>query len=285
MATDRERARRAGDGACVSLRLLGGFSLVAGQVQVQLAASLQRLVALVALRGPISRHATRSTLWPLTDGMTGGRRLRTSLWRLRTRWPGLVTVAGGDLALGEEVLDDVSELASSADVVMSAETGVPPDAAADVLLRAGPLLPGWHEDWAVLDRERLVTTRMHALEALASRQLLCGRPGAALEAALEAVRADPLRESAHRAVLAAHVADGNFAEAHAHLALAERLMRAELGVRPTAAILPPGLQVGPSGVSTGRGAAGITQRPTPAGDDAAQWPKPAAAGRQARQPT
>jgi DNA-binding SARP family transcriptional activator len=60
-----------------------------------------------------------------------------------------------------------------------------------------------------------------------------GRYGEAVQAAYGAVRADPLRESAHRAVVRVHLAEGNLGEAvHAYDSFRTRLAD-ELGVTPT----------------------------------------------------
>jgi hypothetical protein len=72
----------------------------------------------------------------------------------------------------------------------------------------GELLPGWYEDWVLVERKRLRQLRMHALEALAEKLTEAGRYGVAMPAAYAAVRADPVRESAHRAVVRVHLAEG-----------------------------------------------------------------------------
>jgi DNA-binding SARP family transcriptional activator len=58
------------------------------------------------------------------------------------------------------------------------------------------------------------------------------RPEAA-EAALAAVAQEPLRESAHRLVMEAHLADGNPGEAVRHYRLFARLLGRQLGLQPS----------------------------------------------------
>ena len=61
--------------------------------------------------------------------------------------------------------------------------------------------------------------------------------GLAMEAALAALRGDALRESAHRAVIRIHLAEGNLAEArHAYEQCCEVLDR-EIGAAPSAATM------------------------------------------------
>ncbi|MGW1987567.1 AfsR/SARP family transcriptional regulator [Streptomyces collinus] len=114
--------------------------------------------------------------------------------------------------------------------------GGPPPAAQlpQGLLRGEDLLPGWDEEWLLPERERLRQLRLHALDALAEALVREGRPALALEAAWESVRAEPLRESAHRAAVSAHLAEGNLSEAVRHYRSFQRLLREELGVEPSA---------------------------------------------------
>ena len=60
------------------------------------------------------------------------------------------------------------------------------------------------------------------------------RYGDAVRVGLAVVAAEPLRESAHRAVVGAHIAEGNFAEALRHYETYKRILAAELGLEPSA---------------------------------------------------
>lgn len=71
------------------------------------------------------------------------------------------------------------------------------------------LLPGWPELWLVPERERFHQLRLHALEALCARLTGVGWHGAAVDAGLAVVSADPLRESARGALIDAYLAEGN----------------------------------------------------------------------------
>jgi DNA-binding SARP family transcriptional activator len=71
------------------------------------------------------------------------------------------------------------------------------------------------------------------LETVAARLAAEGLFGMALEAALAALRSDPLRESAHRAVIRIHLAEGNLAEAAQAYRQCRALLARELGVEPS----------------------------------------------------
>jgi two-component SAPR family response regulator len=73
-------------------------------------------------------------------------------------------------------------------------------------------LPGWYDDWALMERERIRQRLLHALEAVSRRLARAGDYAGAVEAAMLAISAEPLRESAQRALIEAHVAEGNLAE-------------------------------------------------------------------------
>jgi DNA-binding SARP family transcriptional activator len=96
------------------------------------------------------------------------------------------------------------------------------------------LLPGWYDDWALIEQERVRQRLLHALEAL-SRKLVCVyRYAEAVEVAMMAVGADPLRESAQRALIEAHLAEGNRVEAQRSFDMYRDLLHRELGTDPDA---------------------------------------------------
>jgi DNA-binding SARP family transcriptional activator len=88
----------------------------------------------------------------------------------------------------------------------------------------------------VIERERLRQLFMHALERLSAEARAQGRFGEATEAGLAAVAFEPLRESAHRVVIEAHLAEGNVGEAIRQYELLRRLLQSKLGLEPTAQI-------------------------------------------------
>lgn len=92
------------------------------------------------------------------------------------------------------------------------------------------LLPEWEDEWLVPERERLRQLRLHALDEDAHRLAAQEHYGAAVDVALAAVCMDPLRESAHRTLIAVHLAEGNLAEADRALQRCRRTLLAELGV-------------------------------------------------------
>ncbi|WP_329274491.1 AfsR/SARP family transcriptional regulator [Streptomyces sp. NBC_00691] len=224
------------------LRLLGQFRLEFPAGPVDLCGNAQRLLAFLGLRRRVSRSVLAGTLWPdVTEEHARGS-LRTSLWKLPHGDRPLVRCGGESVELTDTLRVDAHTLAETALSVVRAEEPPRPGPAPLVLLGGGELLPGWDEDWVLLERERLRQLRLHALDALAEGLTRQGSPALALEAALASVRIEPLRESAHRAVVAAHLSEGNVIEAVRHYRAYRVLLRNELGLEPSTQLtrmIPP----------------------------------------------
>jgi DNA-binding SARP family transcriptional activator len=220
--------------------LVGGFQLVEGEAQVALAEGSQRLLALLALRGrPVKRLLVAGTLWPdVTEGRAYAS-LRSALSRLYGAVRDSVEVNPGDLSLAPNVRVDLRESQALAHRLLDA-VDEPLQAAdlsrAAITALSGELLPDWYDDWVLLEAEDWRQLRLHALEALAGLLAAAGRYGDAAAAALAAVRADPLRESAHTALIQVHLAERNRSEALREFKRYQRLLRAELDIEPTAGL-------------------------------------------------
>jgi DNA-binding SARP family transcriptional activator len=219
------------------VRLLDGFELelpgragpTAGD---DLPRAVQRLVAHLCLARRTTRTAAAGRLWPDVPEDHAHGSLRSALWRLNRVAPGLVAASGGALRLAADVRVDVRDLTDWARRATAPPTG-PGDVAVPDAALLGDLLPGWYDDWVLLERERLRQLRMQALEAVAARLASLGRHGEALETAHAAIRAEPLRESAHRTVVGVHLAEGNVVEAVRAFEFFRTMLEEELGVPPS----------------------------------------------------
>lgn len=221
------------------LMLLGGFSLMGGTQEIELPLSAQRLVAFLALRErPISRAYLAGTLWPDCSSERSLADLRMALWRTNHSGSPVVEAAGMRLRLRPEVQVDVRTLID----LGRATAG---NAARRVAARLGlswselsmDLLPDWYDDWLVDDREGVRQLRLHALELLTAELSSNGRHAEAIQAALAAVRIEPLRETAHAALIRAHLAEGNRSEAVRQFHRCRELLWQELGVEPSESII------------------------------------------------
>lgn len=197
--------------------------------------AIQRLVARLSLARFPDRNAIAGQLWPDVPEDHAHGSLRSALWRLGRVAPGTVEVNGGALSLAEGVGVDIRDLETWAVRVLD------PHASGDDLMvpggaLRGQLLPGWSDEWVLLERERLRQLRMHALEALADKLASSGRFGEAVEAANAVVHEEPLRESAHRAVVRVHLAAGEVVEAQRAYEAFRELLADTMGVAPTASM-------------------------------------------------
>jgi DNA-binding SARP family transcriptional activator len=157
--------------------------------------------------------------------------LRTTLWRLRRPECTLVATTTTHVGLNPEVRIDVSELDAVANRVLRG--GTAGEGELERLRTAGDVLPDSYDDWVIIERERFRQVRLHALEALCEALVDAGEFPAAINAGLAAVDGEPLRESAHRAVIRAHVAEGNYNEAIRQYRLFRGLLADKLGLQPS----------------------------------------------------
>jgi DNA-binding SARP family transcriptional activator len=217
------------------LVLLGAARVEHDGQRLPLTEALVRLLAYLALDGgPVRRSSLAGTLWPDCTEQRALGNLRSALWRIHRVEPGLVEIRASTLMLGTDIGVDAR------DVVVASRALLQPQRDDDVaaflwLIDDAQLLPGWDDHWVLFERERQRQLRLHALETLA--ELLCRRGdcGVALDAALAALRIEPLRESAHRAVIRIHQAEGNLVEARRQYEACARLLWDELGLAPSPA--------------------------------------------------
>lgn len=215
------------------LTLLGGFDLVVDDVSVPLTGSAQRLVALLALRRPsVTRTYAAGMLWPDRPDERAAANLRSALWRLPTEGRAVVESTDDRLALSPGVACDFDELLALARRAIVGDwprVGDPVDPA--VFCRT--LLPGWYLDWVVADGERLRERCAQGLEALCRSLSAVRRHAEAVEAGMAVVAFDQLRESAQRALVEAHLAQGNRAAAASQYRRFETHMASELRLAPS----------------------------------------------------
>ena len=216
----------------VRVSLLNAFGLTCDGVAVQLPLSVQRLVAFVALhRHPVLRPYVAGSLWPETSDERASANLRSVLWRLHRTGFGVVEAVDQQLRLGADVDVDLREAEELARRALDAERAE--DIDVDPLALARDLLPDWYDDWVLIEREAFRQFRLRALDASCDRLTRAGRLREALEAGLSSVAGEPLRESAHRAVIRVHLAEANAGEAIRQYRLCRRLLRERLGIEPS----------------------------------------------------
>ncbi|HEY6747242.1 MAG TPA: BTAD domain-containing putative transcriptional regulator [Mycobacteriales bacterium] len=223
----------------VRLTLLGSFGLTVGGREVPLPPSAQRVLAALALaRAHLDRTLLGALLYPDGRRNQASASLRSALWRTKSAAGRAVVEAQGQrlrLMVGVEV--DVQRWARQARSVASEPShDAGPDSSEMVEALSQELLPSWPDEWLILERQRWDHLRLHALEILADKFAADGRHMDAVEAGHAAVAIEPYRESAHRTLIRAYIAEGNCASALAQYQRCQRVLMRDLGVQPTAQI-------------------------------------------------
>ncbi len=213
--------------------LLNGLQLWRNRELVTLPLGAQRLLAFVALHDrPLLRLHIAGTLWPDAPEDRSNGCLRSALWRLRQSRCQLVLATPQHLQLAAAVSVDFREAIAAAQHLVTGLAGhglaLSPE-----LAEPRDLLTGWFDDWVLLERERFRQLRLHALETLCDLLTAAGRFAEAIQAGLTAVAGEPLRESAQRSLIRAHLAEGNWSEAVRRYRSFVKLLHDELGLKPS----------------------------------------------------
>jgi DNA-binding SARP family transcriptional activator len=248
------------------VHLLAGPYITVGPVRHEVPEGSKQLLAFVALRrGRVERRRAAGALWPLGDEERAAGNLRSALWRLRRAGIDVLVADKWSLVLGTDVRVDLHAVEEWATSLIDGSAderhlSIPPSAS-DAL----NLLPGVYDDWALIERERIRQRVLHALEALSERMSAAGRFADAIESAMLAASAEPLRESAQRSLVRAHIAEGNLTEARRTYLAYKALLHRELGILPSENFTA---SVGVAMVRVGRETAGqvpLQRRGMPAG--------------------
>jgi predicted ATPase/DNA-binding SARP family transcriptional activator len=200
----------------LALTLLGPFSLrVRGHPAPRFRSRRSEWVlALLALKHvrAVDRSWLAGTLWPEDSEEQSATNLRQILTDLRR---GLGEEASRLLSPSRHTLSfDFS--GAAVDVILfdtAVARGDPASLERAVCLYEGPLLSGWTEEWVFEERRPREAAYVSALETLSEAARARGDDAEAVRLLRQAVVADPFSESAHRALMQALAASGNYAAA------------------------------------------------------------------------
>jgi DNA-binding SARP family transcriptional activator len=217
--------------------VLGRFELVDGRgTAIPVANGTQRLLSLLALRDRVvHRTSIAGALWPDVSESHAHASLRSALLRIPNAARSVVWVSDTELSLAEGVEVDLRAAEALANRLLDDTTASVDDDVSRpaVALLSYDMLPGWSDEWVTPEAEGWRQLRLHALEAVTDRLAAAGRYADATTAAIAAIKAEPLRESAHAALIRVHLAESNRSEALRQFARYQHLLRAALGLEPT----------------------------------------------------
>jgi DNA-binding SARP family transcriptional activator len=157
--------------------------------------------------------------------------LRRSVHLISHQVPGLLLIDGPVLALNSLRID----LHDFLERVKICVTSGSIEAGDDCIfcLKQADLLPGWYDDWVILEQQRLHSIRLRAYLLHAQSWLDMGDPEKAFEAAEGALELEPLHENAVRVLIRADLQMGNRARAVRSYETFRAKLSAELGLEPS----------------------------------------------------
>lgn len=192
-----------------------------------------------------SRDVLIELLWPEADATAGRDNLNQSLYSLRRQFepPG---VAKGTVLLSNHNHARLNSIAVSTDVddfietVRQAEQEPHSETRIALLTKAveiyrGELLPGYYDDWVLIERERLSEKLVRVLSQLVEDLETSGDTDRALEFALTVVQAAPLREEAYQTLMRLYATRGLHGDAINQYQRLSVMLRREEGRRPSPA--------------------------------------------------
>jgi predicted ATPase/DNA-binding SARP family transcriptional activator len=229
------------------IQLLGGFRLVSETTPLT-TLDLPRLQALLAYlvlhrATPQARPHLAFRLWPDTTETQARTNLRTLLHRLRQALPDAHQFLQIDNQTVQwrtdapwtlDVADFEQALAQANQTGHRGNQTTLRSALAEAVERYhGDLLPGWYDDWVLLERERLRQLFLTALERLI---LILEQEGAyaiAIGHAQRLLQHDPLHEATYQHLMRLHALTGDRASALRVYKTCATVLERELGVEPS----------------------------------------------------
>jgi DNA-binding SARP family transcriptional activator len=220
----------------VHVSVLGHFCLRRSGQPIGLSVCAARLVALLTIsRQPLARSRAAGLLWPGSSPTAARTDLRSAIHQVRRGCARILDLSDEALTLHPDLGVDLYE-AERLSVALSTGTWSGDPAHALRLLR-DDVLQDWTDEWLGEAQWQHRLHRSLALGWLSEALSREGRHGAAVDAAMLAVEADPLQDSARLALVRAHASGGNLSQALAEVDRFRELLNRELGEGVPACLL------------------------------------------------
>ncbi len=230
--------------ASTRIRLFGALEITHDQ-HAPLHPPTQRVLALLGYLimhhdVPQSRDKLVDVLWPDLLPRQGRRMLSDALWRARRLLTphdqadaAAIEIAGGAVSFrtGSAIWIDV--IAFERHIQQAGNAALDHESLrAAIELYRGDFLEECYDDWALYERERLREQYLSAIGRLLRHDQETGAYDLALQSALRLVRADPLREEAHRALMQLYHLLGRTDDAVRAFEQCRTVLSEELGLEP-----------------------------------------------------
>ena len=224
------------NGVRFELNLFQRWQLLRDQIEVTVSPRQQRLISALAIHGSRHRRYLGGLLWPNSPEALALESLRASVHLISRQTPGLVVVNGPVLFLGDSLVVDVHNFLKQVRNCERLDRDSNHDGCLTYLL-GDELLPGWYEDWVILEQHRLQNVRLRALLMHGRRWLERGEAEMAIEAADRALNIEPLHETCVGLMMQAELDMGNRAGALLTFEKFCARLTSELGVAPSGHLL------------------------------------------------
>lgn len=221
----------------LQVRLLGQFDIRADGKPISIPSRAgQSLFAYLILNAstPYRREKLAGLIWPDTSDENARRNLRQELWRIRR------ALANVQSTQVEYILAQEISLAFNAqadywlDVTALEQPPAAEESSSDLASRLtlyrGELLPGFYDDWAVLERDRLHGVFEHRMQKLMQCLIREQRWTSVLEWCERWIAFGQTPEPAYRALMVAFAALGDKAKVVATFERCKAALEKELGV-------------------------------------------------------
>jgi DNA-binding SARP family transcriptional activator len=177
------------------------------------------MLAYLALEGPTPRTHLVELLWPDADDQVARNHFRQRLHRLKK-------------AVGADLLEGAEMLTLAAGVAVDVHAAAP-FASLELLAGLDYSDCPQYDAWLMQQRSRVRRLHMDALAATAAEHESAGRLAEAITLAEQLTTVAPLEEHTHRRLMRLHYLRGDRAGAIAAFERCERVIRDELGSRPS----------------------------------------------------
>ncbi|AZO30935.1 MULTISPECIES: alpha/beta fold hydrolase [unclassified Mesorhizobium] len=222
------------------LHLLGGFDFAGvGAAAPVFSRKARAMVAYLALQAghPQSREKLAALLW----GVTGEAQARMSLRQAVSAIRKAMSVSGGGRFVTEGTsialhLDDFDFDVARFEALST--SSAPQDLERALAVYRGDLLDGLglreepFEDWLRVERERLRTMAVAALDRLIIHYTAANDPASSIRAATRLLAMEPLREDAHRVLMRSYAAQGRINLALKQYELCRDALQRDLRLMP-----------------------------------------------------
>lgn len=224
----------------LELRLLGQFDVRRDGAPIDIPSRpAQSLLAYLALSTGTAhrREKLSGLLWPEASESNARSNLRHSLWRIRqalSPGPGEPPdfLQADNISISFQPSQSVWLDTVVLDRPLRPDTPLP-ELIECVRAYGGELLPGFYDDWVVLERERMRATVERKIQILLDRLLEARRWSEAIEWGERWIALGYLPEPAYRALMRAHAGIGDLSAVAAVYQRCRDALRQELGVEPS----------------------------------------------------